>query len=68
MCSACDLGPNNLEGAGVPSVGGWASIRMKGIIRTLSSPRLSLWCSAWGTGPGPTWVISPWFKFGTQNY
>lgn len=66
--NTCDIGPNNLGGASVPLVGGWASIRLMGIIRTLSSPRLSPWCSAWGMGRGPTWVASPWFRFGTWNY
>lgn len=37
--STCDMGPDNLEGAGVPSVGGWAGIRLMGVLRTLSSPR-----------------------------
>lgn len=66
--TTCDMGPDNLEGAGVPSVGGWAGIRLTGVLRMLSSPHLSPLCSAWGTGRGPTWVASPWFRLGTRNY
>lgn len=52
MPSTCDMGPDNLERAGVPPVGGWAGIRLMGVPVRFLLPAVSPWFCV-GTARAP---------------